>query len=90
MEKNKKWPEVKIEIHEGIYLGIVDNFYFTINKLFPLEGENYNEWAYSLCNSHVEGAIQMYYDLWNFGSGDRFYKEMVDCLTSERSRRQRI
>ena len=88
MEKNERWPEVKIEIYEGQYLGKSNSCHFIIDRLFPLEGEDYNIWAHSLTNIDIEGAIQMYYDLWNFGSGSRFYKEMVDCLTKERTRRQ--
>ena len=85
----KPWPDVNIEIHEGNYIATSGQFSFVVNELFPISGEDYNKWAYSLDNLEIEGAIQMYYDLWNFGSGNRFYKDMVDCLTTEKARRRR-
>ena len=46
-KEQQSWPEVKVEIWEGQYLGTTENSSFIIDRLFPLENENYDDWARS-------------------------------------------
>lgn len=84
----RSWPEVEIERRfNTIYFCDYHHLTFVVNNIFPIEGEDYGRWASELLDYEIEAAIQMYYDRWNFESGNKFYKDVVDCLSKEKERR---
>lgn len=46
-----------------------------------------HDWILNLNDTELEAAIQIYYDRWNFQSGDTCDREAFEALATERKRR---
>ena len=85
----RKYEPERIDV---IVMG--DGFYITRREngesmyVPPLsEFLDVHDWFLNLNDTELEAAIQIYYDRWNFQSGDACDKEAFEALVSERKRR---
>ena len=49
--------------------------------------KNFHEWSLNLDDTELEAALQIYWDQWNFQSGEEYDKMAFEALEIERNRR---
>lgn len=54
----------------------------------PSEYEDLYEWTMCLGDTELEAALQMFYDLWTFQTGEDRDRRALDALYLERARRK--
>ena len=50
--------------------------------------DDYHDWVLNMNDTELEAALQVYWDMWNFQSGDSEDRSALDALEAERTRRQ--
>ncbi len=53
----------------------------------PAEGESLHHWSMQLEDTELEAALQIYWDRWNFQSGEQCDRLAFEALDQERKRR---
>ena len=52
------------------------------------EHNDYYDWVLNMNDTELEAALQVYWDMWNFQSGDTEDKDALNVLEKERTRRK--
>lgn len=95
--KPTAWPDVEIDETNGSYVAWNDNE--SINLYFIKGSINYDNeflrthsmtmeaWISTLDDAQIEAGIQIFYDLWNFGTGSGHDKKMHEIFQTEKLQR---
>lgn len=76
-----------IVLGEGCYQVYEDNGEPVLIPFLP-QHDDYHDWVLNMNDTELEAAIQVYWDMWNFQSGDDEDQSALTALEAERTRRK--